>query len=522
MNGGLLLDTFRAIFNNREIAIGFWAVVFIIYALCAKSLRRTIKSIIAILLNKKFVIIYLVFAGFLFLVLAFLRWVGFWSINLLKDTAFWVLFVEFPIFAKAVKNATDGRFFIDLIKENIALSVFIEFFVGFWTFSLWAELILIPITVFFSLVYAVSEQDKKHQTVKGFFDGLMLLWGIVIVITSINHFFQAPEQFINIDTLKSFLLPIVLLFLSLPIVYGLALYSTYEQIFIRLKGKKSEQVKMKLYILSFSGINLAKASALRNSVPVTVVHSTTAKDLQKNLRTLTQRLSLQIGDNYMKRSHYYLVACIIGLLVSLVGLISVNSDVSFKDLITFNFTLYPERIKEILTYIFSTMLVFSVSLLVFSIGFNKKQREDISQIKKYALYELLASVKRQKSQLMEYPPIDDPAVLYASYILNTYEVKQTCDKVLSSYSNLLTTWECDVVKRLQLYATSFINDLGICAENIDQYDALSFSALYNEKVEKAPQNEKINTFTYAMQKDLKKYSEQIRLFYDTFKQCYEL
>ena len=79
-----------------------------------------------------------------------------------------------------------------------------------------------------------------------------------------------------------------------------------------------------------------------------------------------------------------------------------------------------------------------------------------------------------------------------------------------------------MVKRLQLYATSFINDLGICAENIDQYDALSFSALYNEKVEKAPQNEKINTFTYAMQKDLKKYSEQIRLFYDTFKQCYEL
>lgn len=480
------------------------------------------KSIIAILLSKKFVVFYLVFAGFLFLVLAFLRWVGFWSINLLKDTVFWVFFVEFPIFAKTVENATDGRFFVGLIKENIALSVFIEFFVGFWTFSLWIELILIPITVFFSLVYAVAEMDKKHQTVKRVFDRLMLLWGIVIVITSINHFFQAPEQFINIDTLKSFLLPIVLLFLSLPVVYGLALYNTYEQIFTRVKGKKSEQVKMKLYILSFSGINLAKASALRNSVPVTVVHSTTAKDLQKKLRTLTQRLSLQIGDNYMKRSHYYLVACIIGLLVSLVGLISANSDVSFKDLITFNFILYPQRIKEILTYIFSTMLVFSVSLLVFSIGFNKKQREDISQIKKYALYELLASVKRQKSQLMEYPPIDDPAVLYASYILNTYEVKQTCDKVLSSYANLLTTWECDVVKRLQLYATSIINDLGICAENINQYNALSFSALYNEKVEKAPQNEKINTFTYAMQKDLKKYSEQIQLFYDTFKLCYEL
>ena len=137
------MDTFRAIFNNREIAIGFWAIIFIIYALGAKSLRIMRKSIIAILLSKKFVVFYLVFAGFLFLVLAFLRWIGFWSINLLKDTVFWVFFVEFPIFAKTVENATDGRFFVGLIKENIALSVFIEFFVGFWTFSLWIELILI-------------------------------------------------------------------------------------------------------------------------------------------------------------------------------------------------------------------------------------------------------------------------------------------------------------------------------------------------------------------------------------------
>ena len=79
-----------------------------------------------------------------------------------------------------------------------------------------------------------------------------------------------------------------------------------------------------------------------------------------------------------------------------------------------------------------------------------------------------------------------------------------------------------MVKQLQLYANSIINDLEICAENINWYNALSFSALYNEKVEKAPQNAGINTFTYAMQKDLKKYSEQRQLFYDTFKLCYEL
>lgn len=514
------MDTLQAIFNNREIAIGFWGMVSGIALLFVKSTRKPLKEIIILLLSKKFIAFYLVFAGFLFLILAFLKWVGFWNINLLKDTVFWVLFVEFPIFVKTIEKAKDSRFFGNLIKENIAVSVIIEFFVGFWTFSLWVEIILIPITVFFSLVYALSEREKKHQPVKKFFDRLTVLWGLIILITAIQHFFQASESFINIDTLKSFLLPIVLLFLNLPVVYGLALYNTYEQIFIRLKGGNSEKAKMKLQVLCFSGINLAKASALRNNIPITILHSLTAKDLKNNLNNLTQQLSLQIGDNYMKRSRYYISACIIGLLVSLLGLILANSDISFKELISFDFTFDIQKIKEIATYIFSTLLVFSASLLVFSIGFRKKQHEDISQIKKYALYELLSSVKRQESQLIEYPPVDDPSILYVSYVLNAVEVKKSCNKVLSAYSNLLTTQERDAVKQLQLYANSFFSDLGIHEDNIRQYNVVSFSELYNEKVRTAPQNEKINNFTYTVQRALNKYSEQIKLFCNEFKQFY--
>ena len=226
------MDTLQAIFNNREIAVGFWVMVSGIALLFVKSARKPLKKIIILLLSKKFIAFYLVFAGFLFLVLAFLKWIGFWNINLLKDTVFWVLLVEFPIFVKTIEKAKDNCFFGNLIKENIALSVIIEFFVGFWTFSLWVEIILIPITVFFSLVYALSEREKKHHPVKKFFDRLTVLWGLIILITAIQRFAQAPEGFINIETLKSFLLPIVLLFLNLPVVYGLALYNTYEQIFI--------------------------------------------------------------------------------------------------------------------------------------------------------------------------------------------------------------------------------------------------------------------------------------------------
>ena len=189
-------------------------------------------------------IFYIVFLSFLGLVLFALNWAGLWDLTLLKDTVFWVLFVELPLFAKAIEKADGGRFFSNLIRENVAIVVAIEFFVGFWTFSLITEIILIPLTVLISVLQVLAGQDKKHRSAKRFFDGLLVLWGIILLINAIYSLIHAPNQFLSFDTLKSLLLPLVLLVFNLPVVYGLALYNTYEQIFIRIKGSKSEQKKI--------------------------------------------------------------------------------------------------------------------------------------------------------------------------------------------------------------------------------------------------------------------------------------
>lgn len=222
----------------------------------------------------------------------------------------------------------------------------------------------------------------------------------------------------------------------------------------------------------------------------------------------------------MKRSRYYLWACIMGALISLIGLIGANSNVSLKDLVTLNFVLDVHRIKEILTYVSSTALVFSLVLLIYAIGFNKKQREDITQIKKYALYELLHAVKRQETKLAEYPPLEDPDKLYDLYVLNAYDVRIACDKVLAAYENLLTTWEQETIRCLQLSATTVSDDFGIKAENASKYTKALFCDYYNTKVRTAPQNEKINTYTHTVKTDLEKYSTRVKQFCEDFKYCY--
>ena len=514
------MNTIQEIFNNREIAIGLWIILAVFLLLFTKPAREFLKTALPILFCKKFVVFYIVFLSYLAVVLYVLNWAEWWDFELLKDTIFWVLFVELPLFTKTIEKADGAHFFRKLLKDNIAVTVIIEFFVGFWTFSLAVELIIVPATVLISALYAIASMNKKHLSAKRFFEVLFAVWGVVIFINAISCLFISPGEFFSLDTLKSLLLPLVLLIFNLPVVYGLALYNMYEQVFIRVKGIKQEQRKMKWQVICFAGLSLSRVAAIRKNLPTSIVFCKTSQQLKINLINLSKRLDLQIGDNYMKRSRYYLWACIMGALISLIGLIGANSNASLKDLVTLNFVLDVHRIKEILTYIFSTALVCSLVLLIYTVGFNKKQREDITQIKKYALYELLRAVKRQETELVEYPPLEEPDKLYDLYVLNAYDVRIACDKVLAAYENLLTTWEQETIRYLQLSATTVSDDFGIKAENSGKYTKAFFCYYYNTKVQTAPQNEKINTYIHTVKTDLEKYSTRVKQFCEDFKYCY--
>lgn len=505
------------IFNNREIAIGSWVLLAVVVALFTKPAQQFIKTTLPIIFCRKFVIFYIIFLSFFYLTIYFLYWIGFWKVGLLKDTIFWIVFVELPLFVRAIEKAKDSHFFTKLIKDNIALIVIVEFVLNFWTFRLVAEFVLVPCIVFIALLYAITSREEKYQKVKHFFDGLFVILGIVIIIYSTKNIFQNPKQLFSLATLNEFLLPTLLLLLNLPVVYGLALYNTYEQLFLRVKGNKKEKVKMKRRLFFFAGINLAKVTAIRNNIAQTLVISLTENDLKENLKRLENRLSMQIGENYMKRSNFYIVSCIIGLIVSIIGLIFSNSQVPVKDIITLNFTLNLVRIKEIVTYTCSTGLVFCVCLLFFSIGLKKKKNEEISQIKKFALHELLYLIKRQNGMLKEFPPLDNSIEFFSLYITTAYEIKAVCDKSMATYDNLLTSREKDTIGQLQLSATSLARDIGISETEIMQYDAENFKHHFLEKTATAPQNEKINVFTHTIQKDIEKYSEQIKLCYEELK-----
>lgn len=346
------------------------------------------------------------------------------------------------------------------------------------------------------------------------------MWGIIIVIYAIYNTISSPETFFNKDVLKSFILPIALLILNMPVVYGLSLYNGYEQLFIRIKDGAKQKLRMKLQLLFFCGINLSKVTAVRKNISNTLFVSLSADDLKENLKKLNHHLSMQIGDNYMKRSNYYLFANIIAVIGSVIGLILTNSDVSIKDLLTFNFSIVVPRMQDILTYIFSVSLVMSIALLIFSIGFRKKKNEEISQVKKYAIFEFLYSLKRQKEQLQEYPPIDEPISLFVNYMVIANDIKISATKVLDAYGNLLNAWERESIESLKFSAIALLSNVTIGDKEFSEYDVTSFCEYYNGKVKTAITNKDFNSFTSPMKIDIEKYSKKIEITFEDFKYYY--
>ncbi|SDJ96970.1 hypothetical protein SAMN05421868_1684 [Paenibacillus naphthalenovorans] len=391
----------------------------------------------------------------------------------------------------------------------------IEFILNFWTFSLAIEMLIVPITVFLGGVYAVALREEKTLVVKKLLDGLFVIFGIVVISFTLYNFIIRPEEIINIESLKEFLLPFILLILNLPILYGLALYNIYEQVYIRMKGESKEQQKMKRLIFRFTGVNLKKITTLRNYLVRTVNQSRTTDELKQQLREFEKYLDTRIGDHFMKRSWFYILSCFVLIIICLLGIIVSISNVGFKDLLTFNFVVDIEKIKEIVTYVSSTGLAISICFLIYFIGFGKRKFEDFSQIKKFALHDLLFLVKHQNRMLQEFPPIDDPQKLFFRYITNIYEIKKECDKAIVYYENLLTNWELEAIKRLQTCTGIIISTIGI--EDINRFSAEEFAIFYNNKKASAIQNEKINIFTSDIERDIKKYSEQIGLVMEIFK-----
>lgn len=185
-------------------------------------------------------------------VVYFLSQMDLWNTSQIKNTVFWCASVGFVTLYKIESIKKDRSFFKHAVMGNFRLLAVLQFVIGVYTFPIFIELLLMPFLVLVTAMLAIAESDKKYYQVKVLLEYLLFIFGVTLIGYTLYMLMTNFGEFGNEKTAYDFFVPSLLTIFYLPFVFFMLIYSSYEQVFVRLQFS----IKNKLHR------NLAKIYAL--------------------------------------------------------------------------------------------------------------------------------------------------------------------------------------------------------------------------------------------------------------------
>lgn len=222
------------IFNNREIALGFWLIAGILWAAFNASVRASFGDVWKAFCSPKILVPLGLMAAYITVLVFGLSEAGLWGWAQLKNTVLWSLSVAAVSLFRVPKIAEDEHYFWHAIRDNFKVIAVLEFVIAFYTLPLWAELLLVPIATILVGMQVVAQGKAEYAPARLLIDWLLTALGGGLVVFAGYKLVTDFGSFAQAGTLSDFALPIALTLLFLPFLYVLALYVSYENAFARL------------------------------------------------------------------------------------------------------------------------------------------------------------------------------------------------------------------------------------------------------------------------------------------------
>jgi hypothetical protein len=243
------------ILNSREIAIGLWLLAISVYVYLSPKMaeaRKSFRHLLSAFFVKQILTMLGLMVAYMVAVVYFLSELDLWNVEQIKNTIFWCVSVGFMALFKIESIKKDKSFFKHSVIDNLKLLAILQFIVGFYTFPILVEVLLAPVLALIGAMLAFAESDKKYHQVKTLLEYSLSSFGIILIVYTLYMLVTNFGDFGNERTAYDFFVPPLLTFCYLPFIFVMLVYSTYEQVFIRLQFS----IKRKIYR------NLAKLYAI--------------------------------------------------------------------------------------------------------------------------------------------------------------------------------------------------------------------------------------------------------------------
>lgn len=240
--------------NNRETAIAIWLALLLLLLLFKPDIRRSFAGLIRSFFARKIFTSYLLSVGYSCIGIYILYRLHGWTAHQFKDTILWCTITVMKTMMRINDVNEKKDYFKTALKENLKFTLVIEFISETYSFSLIAELILVPVLVMLAGMLALAKYDKKYSNIIPLINWMLILFGLSTIIHALYEIVAHFGEFANVNKLREFLLPPFLAIWFLPWLYLMSLWMRFENVFIRFKLKRMNKP---LYILT-------RRTALRN------------------------------------------------------------------------------------------------------------------------------------------------------------------------------------------------------------------------------------------------------------------
>lgn len=235
-----------SILSTREWATLIWGCIFMLYVLCHREIRKSLWNVIVIFFDKKLRILWEIILLYVLTITMVFCYLPIWENIYIKDIIIWFLFSGLIYCMNAVSSEADETYIKKILKDNLKFTMILEFFMSTFTFNIWIELAIIPVITIITVMNVIAERKEEYKSVHKLLDSVLAIAGFWIFYETIKIGINEYRQLNIINTLVSFIIPIVYLILIIPLEYALELYSKYELLFLRMTFKEEKDKKTKI------------------------------------------------------------------------------------------------------------------------------------------------------------------------------------------------------------------------------------------------------------------------------------
>lgn len=236
-----------SILSTREWATLIWGCIFMLYVLCHREIRKSLWNVIVIFFDKKLRILWEIILLYVLTITMVFCYLPIWENIYIKDIIIWFLFSGLIYCMNAVSSEADETYIKKILKDNLKFTMILEFFMSTFTFNIWIELAIIPVITIITVMNVIAERKEEYKSVHKLLDSVLAIAGFWIFYETIKIGVKEYKQLNIINTLVSFMIPIVYLILIIPLEYILELYSKYEVLFLRMTFKEEKDKRIRLH-----------------------------------------------------------------------------------------------------------------------------------------------------------------------------------------------------------------------------------------------------------------------------------